>query len=194
MERGRERNPLPDGDDPTPALGYDVDGRARLLDPGGADEHGVEVRAVDVYIPLEGIDLAAERVAAHGHVDAAERLLAGYPVLEPVGEHDHPGAGPERGQAAGDELAERVHQLERGREPPQRGRLAAGDHQAVARLDLGQAADRYRVRARLAERAQMLTHVALQGEHSDYRQVRFLPVSPLPRRGHASPQPGTRVI
>src|SRR6516162_11344857 len=185
MERGRERNPLTGGDDPTPVLGYDVDGRARLLDPGGADEHGVEVRAVDVYIPLERVHLSAERVAAHGHVDATERLLAGRAVFEAVGEHDHPGAGPERGQPAGDELAERVHQLERGREPPQRGRLAAGDHQAVARLDLVQAAYRYRVRACFAERAQMLTHVALQGEHSDYRHVRFLPVSPLPGRGHA---------
>ena len=109
---------MPDGDDPIVVLGEHIDVGPGPLDPRGADEHRVERVAVLVVsqrdVPLEGVDLPPERVAAHGHVDAAERLLALHAILEPVGKHDHPGAGPERGQAILDELAQRVHQLERG--------------------------------------------------------------------------------
>src|SRR6185437_7207798 len=102
MERGREKRPLPDGDDPTVILAEHGDFRARLLHPGGTDEHRVErrdVSAVSVVpggtavksqrdLALEGVHLAAEGVAPGGHVDAAEGLLARDAVLEAVGEHD----------------------------------------------------------------------------------------------------------
>ena len=98
-------------------------------------------------------------------------------VLDAVGEHDHPGAGAERGQAARDQLANRVEELEHGGQLPQRGRLAAGDDQAVYRLDLIQAAHRLRGRARLPERAHVLADVALEGEYSDDRQSQIPPLA-----------------
>src|SRR5487761_165971 len=145
--------------------------------PGRADEHRVERRAAaDPAVQpqadrtLEGVHLTAEGVAPGGHVDAAEGLLARDAVVQAVGEHDQPRTRAEGGQAVGDELADRVEQVERGRQLPQRGRLAAGDDQAVDRLDFAKAAHRPGGRAGLVERADVLPHVALQSEYPDHRQ------------------------
>src|SRR6266571_1474631 len=130
--------PLPDGDDPTGALvgSQNADARTGPLYPRRPDEDGAErVRTVAESaqrdVVLEGVDLAAERVPADGHVDTAVGLLAFDAVGQPVGQHDHPGAGTERGQALVDELAQRLEDVEGDGEPPQRRRLAAGYHQAV---------------------------------------------------------------
>src|SRR5215831_8695158 len=76
--------PLPDGDDPTGALvsSQNADARADPLHPGRADEHRPE--RVTGYpgqgdVVLERVDLAAERVPADGHVDAAVGLLPATP-------------------------------------------------------------------------------------------------------------------
>src|SRR5215469_9291483 len=181
MERGGEQRTLPDGDDPTVVLGEHVDVGPGPLDPGSADEHRVERLTVCAQrdVPLEGVDLPPERVPPDGHVDAAERLLALDAILEPVGEHDHPGAGPERGQAAGDELAQRVHQLERGGQLPQRRRLAAGNHQPVDGLDLGETPHRPSVRTALFERPDVLANVTLQSEYTDDWQSPDSSLSPI---------------
>src|SRR5689334_19175473 len=124
VEGRRKQWPLPDGDDPTGALvsSQNADLRAGLLYPGRPDEYGAERIAVpeagQVDIPLEGVDLAAERVPADGHVDAAVGLLPLHPVGDPVRQHDHPGAGAERRQALADQLAQRLEYVERDREPP----------------------------------------------------------------------------
>src|SRR5689334_19814165 len=85
VERRREQVPLPHRDDPTRGrstldLGEDLHLRRDLLDPGRPDEDGadgVAVHALEGQVLLEALDLTAEGVAAHRHVDAAERLLAG---------------------------------------------------------------------------------------------------------------------
>src|SRR5690349_12551603 len=86
VEGSGKQLPLPDGDDPTGALvgSQNADARTGLLHPRRPDEHGAErVCAVAALadasqrdVVLEGVDLAAERVPADGHVDAAVGLLA----------------------------------------------------------------------------------------------------------------------
>src|SRR5271166_6065627 len=143
--------PLPDRDDPTRALvgSQNADARAGLLHPRGPDEDRVErlfvvtfvvTEPVERDVALEGVDLPAERVPADGHVDPAVGLLAACAVGQPVREHDHPGAGSERGQAGGDELAQRLQHVEGDGEPPQRGRLAAGYDQPVDSMEFLRAA------------------------------------------------------
>src|SRR6266516_1053921 len=173
MEGRGKQLPLPDGDDPTGAQvgSQNADARTSLLYPRCPDEDRAE-RAF-YYAPgqrdvaLEGVDLAAERVPADGHVDAAVGLLAFDAVGQPVRQHDHPGAGTERGQALADELAQRLEDVEGDGEPPQRRRLTTGDHQAVHAVEFLRAADRRRPRPGGLERTQVLGHVALQGEHAD---------------------------
>src|SRR5437660_12763184 len=90
--RGKQR-PLPDGDDPTRVLvgSQNADLRAGLLYPRSPDEYRAERGAVvergQGDVPLEGVDLAAERVPADGHVDAAVTLLALGAVGDPVRQH-----------------------------------------------------------------------------------------------------------
>src|SRR5881394_1084142 len=100
--RGKQL-PLPDGDDPTGAQvgSQNADAWTDLLYPRCPDENGAE--RVFCYAPgqgdvaLEGVDLAAERVPADGHVDAAVGLLTLDAIGQPVGQHDHASAGTERG-------------------------------------------------------------------------------------------------
>ena len=131
---------------------------------------GIERRlgqAVDVQVLLEGVDLPAERVASHRDVQPADRLLPGRAVLDPVGQHDHAGARAEGGQTTPDGLAQRLEEVEDPGELDHRGRLAAGDDEAVARGELGGTAYGHGVGTQRAEGGEVLTHVALQGEDAD---------------------------
>src|SRR3954454_15480 len=99
MERRREQRTLSYGDDPTGGLTV-IDLRERLdvapplLDPRRPDEHGMHrfVQSAEPDVALEGVDLAAEGVATHCHVDAADADLVGRAVQDTVGEQDHAGA------------------------------------------------------------------------------------------------------
>src|ERR1700723_2828998 len=106
-------------------------------------------------------------VGGHGHGAPPRGQRPGPAVGEPVGQHDHPGAGPERGQPRCDQLAQRLEHVERDGQPPQRGRLTARDYQPVELMELLGAAHRHRAGADLLERAQVLGYIALQGEHPD---------------------------
>ena len=98
-----------------------------------------------------------------------KRLLALDPVLDPVGQHDHPGAGAERGHARAEPLAQRLHQVEDHRELPHRGGLAAGDHQPGHVVELcGPGAPAPGGRPPRAA-PQVLSDVSLQREHADRR-------------------------
>src|SRR5829696_3862369 len=117
--------------------------RNRPTPPRRPDEHRVERAArhpVDRDRLLEGVDLPAEGVAPDRHVQAAEGLLALDPVQHPVGEQDHPRAGPVRRHAVADPLAQRLQQVERDRQLGDRGRLTARDDQGVDAVQLAVAA------------------------------------------------------
>ena len=68
---------------------------------------------VDVDVLLERVDLPAERVAAHRHVDAAEGLLIGEPPSSTrSASRIMPGAGAVDRQPVLDPLAQRLEQVE----------------------------------------------------------------------------------
>src|SRR5919205_1008621 len=92
---------LANSDDPT--VGHSPDDPAedlyvlpRLLDPRRPDEdrvHRAAGQSVDLHLRLEGVDLPAEGVAPHRDVQPADGHLVGRGAHQPVGQHDHPGAG-----------------------------------------------------------------------------------------------------
>ena len=66
-----------------------------------------------------------------------------------------------------DGLAQRLEEVEDPGELDHRGRLAAGDDEAVARGELGGTAYGHGVGTQRTERGEVLTYVALQGEDAD---------------------------
>src|SRR5215475_13198308 len=99
---------------------------AWLLEPGRADEDGPKrlVPVTDVEVRLEAPHLAAERVPSRRPVAEAEVVAV---------EDDHARARPEDRAA---ELAHRLVQAVEPHEPPDRGRFAAGDDEAVESREL----------------------------------------------------------
>ena len=91
----------------------------------------------------------------------------GDPVLDPVGEQDHPRAGPEDRHPLGDPLAQRLEQLEGPGQLRHRRRLPAREHEAVALLELGRPAYGEGAGAELVEHPEVLADVALEGEDAD---------------------------
>ncbi|MCU1433223.1 MAG: hypothetical protein JWP95_2328 [Actinotalea sp.] len=178
MEGRGEDVPLAHGDDPTGGRavldrGEGTGALPGLLDPRRADEDRVHraLRAVrdpvDDEVRLEGGDLAAEGVAAHRDVEAAEGLLTLDPAGDPVGEQDHPGARAVGRQAGPDRVLEGLEEVEDVQQLVDRRRLPAGDDDAVHPAELGRPAHRHAPRPRGLEGRDVLAHVALQGQHAD---------------------------
>ena len=88
-------------------------------------------------------------------------------VVDPVRQHDHPGAGAVRRHPVRDPLLQRLEQLERAGQLGHRRRLAARQHERVDAVELLGPAHARRPRARRLQRAQVLADVALEGEHAD---------------------------
>jgi hypothetical protein len=151
--------------------GEHLDVGAGGLDPRRADEHRVHRAAGHArhgQVGLEGVDLAAEGVAAHHDVEPAELLLVGAAVAHLAGEQDQARARPVDGQAGRDPGAQRVEQVEHPEQPAHRRRLPAGQHEPVDGGQLGRAAHRHGPDAALLERGEVLADVALQGQHADH--------------------------
>src|SRR6266545_2492020 len=108
--------------------------RPHVLNDRGPDEHRPHrmLDPVHLDIRLEGVDLPAVRVPAHGDVDERQQRLARF---DPLGHHDHAGAGPEHRHPVGGPIADRSHQAGTRGELPDGGRLPARDHQQVDRRD-----------------------------------------------------------
>src|SRR6266508_3668601 len=104
---------------------------------------------------------------AHPHVEHADQVL-GRP-FDLAGEQDHAGAGAEHGQAGPGPLAERLEQPVAGGELADHGGLAAGEHQPVDPVEVGEAADLDDVGADRGQRPQVLADVALVGQDTDDR-------------------------
>ena len=149
--------------------GEHLDARPGLLDPRRADEHGVDrvVEDREVDVALEGVDLPAEGVAAHGDVEPADGLLVGRGVEDPVGEQDHPGARAVRREPRADGGAQRLQQPELRGQLDDRRRLAAGQDQPVDVGELLGTAHHDGGGALLPQSCEVLADVALQAEHAD---------------------------
>lgn len=190
VEGRGDQTALSYGDDsilPTGAGGTTQNGDRRPdpLRPRSANEdrvEGVLADPVHVHARLERLALAAEGVAAHGHVDSADRSLVVGTVEDPVGEHDHAGTGPVGGHARLDAFAQRLHEpLAQCQSGHGRG-LSAGQDQTVHGVQPFGRQHLHRVHAQGAQDRDVLGDVPLQGEDSDGgygAQVRFL----LGRRG-----------
>src|SRR3954468_20201681 len=100
--RGQQR-PLAHRDDSIGRAGEHLDTVAAVLDPRSSDEHAVQRRlAVDAGegdVALPRVDLSAEGVATHRHVDAPYRHLVRGAVQDTIGEQDHPRARTESGHS-----------------------------------------------------------------------------------------------
>src|SRR5919199_1780591 len=178
VERRREQVPLPHRHDPTFGSrplhrrdpGEHLDVGRHLLDPGGADEdrpHLAALHAGEGQVLLEALDLPAEGVAAHRHVDAAERLLPLDGVDDAVREEDHARARAVRRHALLETVEDGLAQLEGAGELVDGRRLPAGQHERVDLGELGRPADGSRHDVALGERRQVLADVALPGEDAD---------------------------
>ncbi|MCO5556195.1 hypothetical protein L7F22_009739 [Adiantum nelumboides] len=203
VERRGEHRALPDRDRPPCCLtrvdtvagdirdrGEHLDVTAGLLDPRRPDEHRVHRVAGEtgeLQVGLEGVDLPAEGVAPHDDVEPAELVLVGSSVQDLLGQQDHAGTRAVRGQAVAQPGAQRLQELERVEQLGHRGRLAAGQDDAVHHGQLGRTADRHGLGARRGQRRHVLADVALQGQHTDpHRHAR----QPRPVRPAVTARPG----
>ena len=132
--------------------------------------NGPPSSAGDGEVGLEGVDLAAEGVAAHGDVDGAEAALVG-PAVEDLGaEQDHPGAGAERRHArrrgarpAGSNSPDDSSSIDIVVDsPPGRTSASTSSSSAGVRTSTGSAPS-------VSERALVRGERALQGEDADLR-------------------------
>ena len=95
--------------------GEHLDAGPDPLDPRCADEDPVHLaHPDDIEVGLEGVDLPAEGVAPHRHVEAAEQRLPGSATAHLVGQQNHPGAGAVRRETALQVGTQRLQQLEHG--------------------------------------------------------------------------------
>ena len=124
----------------------------------------------EVQVVLERVDLSPERVAAHGDVEPAERLLADHAVLDPVGEQDHArrrcrrpaGRSAIRARSGSISSKMRASLAIVVDSPPGRTRPSH-------RGELGLPSYGDRSRAEVGQDAQVLADVPLQGEDADAR-------------------------
>ena len=180
MERRGEQAALPHRDDPS--VGAAVGDRGQHLDPGAdllhprcADEHGsnrVSGDPGEVEVVLEAVHLAAEGVATHRHVDPAESELTGDGVGHPVGQQDHPGAGPVDRHPLRHPLHQQLAQAERAGQLVDRGRLPAGQDEGVHLGELLRPPDRTGDHVALGQRGQVLADVTLDGEDANHKITR----------------------
>ena len=129
----------------------------------------------NVDVALERVDLPAEGVAPHGHIDRLRAAAASRPgnagIEDLGGQQDHPGARTVGGHAVGQPGPQRLEQFELAQQVAHRGGLAAGDHQRVDGVEFAAPAHGDRLGARFAQRGQVLAGVALQRQHTDARRA-----------------------
>src|SRR6478736_9405877 len=103
-----------------------LDVRPHVLEPRRADEDGAKrsLSIRNIKVRLEAVHLAAECVSSRPPVAEAEMVAV---------EDDHPGA---RAEDRAAEPAHRLVEAVQPHEPPDRGRLAAGDHEPVEPVEL----------------------------------------------------------
>src|SRR5438552_5236317 len=138
-----------------------LDVRPRVLEPRRADEDGPQrlVAVPDVQVRLEALHLPAERVAPSP--------VAAHPEVVAV-EDDHARARPEDRAA---ELAHRLVEAVEAHQTGDRGRLAAGNDEAVEPLELLRKPHLDRLGAEPPQYGGVFPEVPLNGEDADLERL-----------------------
>jgi len=166
VKGGGEDVSLLDEDREAVALGENFDSCAGLHDARRSDVdelHGATFETgVDGFD--DAIDLASVGVALHRCVEHAEALLGG--MRDFLGQEDAAGAGAEGGLAA-DEGFERGEKSVTFEKFEEGGRFAAGNDEAIERIELPGLADEHGLGAGFTQGCSVRVEVALDGEDSD---------------------------
>ena len=124
---------LADADHLALIAGYDLDSGSHLLDPGSPDEdpgegHLFPNGKLELNRTLKAVDLAAESVAPHGHVEDAQQWLRRFHRRS--GQHDETRAGAEDRLLAR-EITERLRKAELLHELAHGRALASGNDEGI---------------------------------------------------------------
>ena len=122
---------------------------------------------------LRRVDLAAERVAAHGDVEQVQRRLLRCPRRR-ARRRSCPCTCPRTACRRATRCFDRLGQPEAVEQPDHRRRLAAGNDERVDAREIVGRAHFDDVRARALERVHVLDDVALQRQHADGAHLRRL--------------------
>jgi len=120
----------------------------------------------DHEIGLEGLELTPEGVAANRQVDRSEAQLVAPAIEHLTREQDHPGAGPERGNAVLEPCGKLACEPGGLEEQRHRRGLPTGEHERANTFQVLGVAYRDRDRATGLQGGNVLTHITLEGEHS----------------------------
>ena len=176
--------------------GEDLHAGADAFHPRRADEHRVDGGRLGAgsalssspaksQVRLEGVALAAERVAAHHDVDAAEGLL-GLPARSVAGSAMCWPAGSSRRRSRRRAARSAIRRLQRigdaegAGELVDRGGFAAGQHQPVQPVQLLRTAHGHRVRSLGGQGRRVFADIALQGQDTDFQHESSLPPGARP--------------
>ena len=173
VESSGKHRPLTHRDDMLAGPGQHLNIGSDPLDPGGADEHRTDqtVKAAEVDIALKGVNLAAEGVAAHRHIDGPQRgcLPAGLAGVENLtGQQDHSGARTVGRHAGGQSLPQRFEKVEFPQQQADGGGFPAGNDQSVHGIEFGATPHSGRLRPGLAQCGEVFPRIALQCQHADF--------------------------
>jgi hypothetical protein len=167
MESGGKEATALDEDGLALVFGEDGDSLSKFFDDWTANENHFERFVGECARAEEDVagKLAAVAVAKNGHVEKLEGILRR--IFDVSGEKNRAGTGAENGAVFGGELADGLveafflEELELG------GGFAAGQDQAVTRLEVGDGADFDSVGAEFAKAGGVSGEVTLYGEDTD---------------------------
>src|SRR3954454_12710868 len=132
MECSSKQGPLSYDDNLTVAAAQNLDLAAGRLHPRSTDEHAWRGATSGPFDrPFERVDLTAEGIAPHRHIDATDERLVIDAVDDAVRQQDHPGTRSVSRQPRPNSLLQRLEQLEGHEQLAHRGRLPAGNDDAV---------------------------------------------------------------
>ena len=178
MEGDGENVPLANGNGVPIHLRQHLHVVPNLLHPWSPNEHGIERRALEQELSLEGRQLPTERIAAHLDIEDTEMI--------PV-QHDHACAGAQDRLSAPDEVDEWLTKpLTLDAESDRRG-LAARNNEGVESVEVRGRAYLANVRAELGQCLRVSLEPALEGEDTD-NSIAPVRAEPAPSRTTHQPR------
>lgn len=146
---------------------------ANFVNHGRANKHRVNRRLAEhrnVESRLERVELVSERIAPHGHIEPAERLLAVDAVVHAVREHDETRARAIHRHSGTDARPQWLLQPKQAAQLVHHARLAARNDEPGDLVELGGSAHFAHVGTELSQHGDVLTHIALQRKDPDGRE------------------------